>query len=156
MSSSGGNFHKKGEHVFNDIAGSLENAFIAALGNTNANSLVLMEQFGPLNLYDFPRTSRGIDRFNQDPILTQARTIVAPATGLIDDSNSRNYGDAKRRLEQVLLDAVEGTADLMWRRRPHPDSSFHAFELTVAGFGNIPGVKNVRRLGDRGADRYRV
>ena len=31
MSSPGWNPHKKGEHVFNDIAGSLDNAFTSAL-----------------------------------------------------------------------------------------------------------------------------
>jgi hypothetical protein len=129
MASPGWNPHKKGEHVFNDIAGSLENAFTSALKTPRANSLILINRFGPLNL---PQTALGLLNFNQDRILAQARTVVAPATGLANDLNSRTYGNARLKLGRVLSDVVINTAGLIWKQKPRSNSSFHEFESVVA------------------------
>src|SRR5579872_2866019 len=100
------NLHKKGEHVFNDIAGSVQNAFETALSLNRAGSLILTGQFGPLQLSDLGSTSAGIQQLNQDEILAEARTIVSPATGAINDRNSQLYSQAKKNFEEHLSDIV--------------------------------------------------
>jgi hypothetical protein len=40
-----------------------------------------------------------LDRLKQDSILSQARTVVAPATDLHNDANSRSYSKARVSLE---------------------------------------------------------
>jgi hypothetical protein len=125
------NPHKKGEHVFNDIAGSFENAINAALTASRANSLILSGPHGPLRLSDFPSTTAGLRKLQKDPILTEARTVVAPATGNVSDNNSRIYGDAKAHFEGLLRELVSGTAALLWKKKPRSRGTYREFDDMV-------------------------
>ena len=127
------NPHKKGEHVFNDIAGSVGNAFAAALELRRAKSLTLSGPHGRLRLSDLPRTSSAIDHLRRDSILIEGRTVVAPASGIVADTNSGLYGRARLDLERELSGLVVQTATLIWRRKPRSNSSFHEFEASVSG-----------------------
>lgn len=133
MSTSASNPHKKGEHVFNDIATSIGNAFEAALSCNRANSLLLTGPFGPLRLADVPGTASALEQLRRDPVLAEARTVVAPATGTVNDENSRLYSAAKMQLERLLSDLVVSTAALLWKKKPRSGSSFHEFESIVSG-----------------------
>jgi hypothetical protein len=141
MSSPGLNPHKKGEHVFNDIAGSVENALLLAIRTDRGNSLVLTNRFGQMVLSQFPQTSSAVDRIRRDPVLIQARTVVAPPTGIDSDANSRVYGDARLKLERILSDAVIATADLIWKKKPRSNSTFHDFESIVTGIRSASFLK---------------
>jgi hypothetical protein len=141
MSAPGWNPHKKGEHVFNDIAGSLENALTAALATEKAHSLTLSTRHGNLELFDFPQTRSALDRFRNDHILVDARTIVAPASGMHDDINSRTYSAAKLKLEGALSEIVVDTAALLWKKKPRSNSSFLEFEAIVSGLKNASSLK---------------
>jgi hypothetical protein len=127
------NPHKKGEHVFNDIAGSIANAFQAAIDSSRLNGLILPGPYGPLRLEELRQTTEGIERFRRDRILIEARTIAAPATGIVNDANSRSYSDAKLRLEQALSDTVAAKAAFIWSKKPRSNSSFQEFEQVVKG-----------------------
>ncbi len=132
----GWNPHKKGEHVFNDIAGSLENAFLSALTPEQGHSLLLVGRYGSLRVHDVPQTITLLKVLQQDRILLEARTVVAPASGVHDDPNSRIYSEAKLKLERALSEIVVSTAALLWKKKPRPNSSFHEFESIVAGVRN--------------------
>lgn len=136
------NFHKKGEHVFNDISGSVENAFITALGLAKANSLLVTGPNGTLSLRDIPLTEAGITGLHRDPILMTGRTIVAPPTGIEDDANSQSYSRAKMSLELALHSIVESLAMLAWKQLPRSNSSF--LELGPISETIIAGIKDSR------------
>ena len=87
MSTPGWNPHKKGEHVFNDIAGSVGNAFDTALSLNRANSLMLTGPHGPLRMWDLPGTSAALDRLRRDVVLAAARAVVSP--GEVDTERAR-------------------------------------------------------------------
>lgn len=127
------NPHKQGEHVFNDIAGAVRNAFEAALRLDRAGSLMLTGPYGPVRLFDLPAASAAIGAIAADPVIAQARTVVAPATGVESDFNSASFGQARLHLEQVLSEVVLSTAVFLWRKKPGSAGSFHDFERIVAG-----------------------
>jgi hypothetical protein len=133
VSAPGSNPHKQGEHVFNDLATSAQNAVEAALGSNRFNALVLTARHGPLRLSDLPQTRLSLERLAGDPVLLEARSVTAPATGEHDDPNSLFYGRARQDLERALADLIESTAALLWRRKPRHNSSFHEFESIVIG-----------------------
>lgn len=146
MASPGWNPHKKGEHVFNDIAGSLENAVTSALTAERAQSLILEHQHGILKRQDAPLTFALLDSVGRDQILLRARTVVAPATGIHNDPNSRSYSDAKLKLERILSDLVISTADLIWKKKPRSNSSFKEFEHIVSGVRNASQLRSDANL----------
>jgi hypothetical protein len=142
MSSVGWNPHKKGEHVFNDIAGSVVNAFARAIAIGRANSLLLTGPYGPLSKRDLPISFGWVNNISVDEILILGRTLVAPPSGIQDDANSRTYGKARTDLELALSQIVEATASLTCKRRPHPNSSFK--DLDPLSQGIISGFKDVQ------------
>jgi hypothetical protein len=111
------NPHKKGEHVFNDIPGSMENALESVPTAERVKSVALVQRFGPLRLADLAQTSASLDRLRRESVLIQARTVVAPATGLHNDANSKNYSQARLRLEAALMDVVVNTGSLIWEKK---------------------------------------
>ena len=141
MASSGWNPHKKGEHVFNDISGSVENAFEAVLSAERVRAVALVQRFGQLRLPDLSQTSTSLDRLKQDSILSQARTVVAPATGLHNDANSRSYSRARVNLETALSEAIVAMGVWMWKKKPRSNSSFQEFDSIVAGMKNVSALK---------------
>jgi len=62
MASTGFNPHKKGEHVFNDISGSLDNALANALRADHVKTVALVGRYPELRFGDFPKTGSGLDR----------------------------------------------------------------------------------------------
>lgn len=141
MSSRGWNPHKQGEHVFNDIGASLSGSFRAAMQTDRAKPLVLSDQFGSLELDQLPQTVFGLSRFQRNPILLQARTIVAPPSGLQDDRNSKVYGWATSRLEEALSNLFVRNAALSWIKKPIANSSFQNFEEIVTGMRDASSLK---------------
>jgi hypothetical protein len=135
------NPHKKGEHVFNDLAGSVANAFKRAIGFERAKSMLLVGPYGPLSKRDLPVSFGWVTVIRLDPILLQSRTLVAPANRLHDDKNSIEYGRAKTQFETTLCRTVEAIASLAWKRRPHRNSSF--LELDPTSRRIIGGIKDV-------------
>ena len=128
------NPHKQGEHVFNDIGGSLANAVEGALAAERLRFFSMWSRFGPIvPALDLPSTAAALDSIARDPVLVQARTVAAPATGVHDDANSQLYGSARARLERCLADLAYSAADLAWKKKPRSGSSFHEFEAVVAG-----------------------
>ncbi len=134
MSSANFNPHKQGEHVFNNIAGSFENAMISALKSETLLSYVLTKRFGALELREFPGTLSLIGRIQQDPILARARTVTAPATGIISDPNSKTFGHATVRLEHALAAAAASTGNWTWMKKPQSNSTFMHFDSIVTNF----------------------
>jgi hypothetical protein len=137
MALPGSNPHKKGEHVFNDVSGSVENSLESVLSAERVKSVALVQRFGPLRLGDLTQTNTALDRLRRDSILVQARTIVAPATGLHNDANSRSYSQARLKLESALSELVVNIATLIWKKRPRSDSSFHEFESVIVGMRRV-------------------
>jgi hypothetical protein len=142
MASTGWNPHKKGEHVFNDISGSLENSIDSVLLAEQVKSVALMRRFGSLRLASLTQTCASLDRLRRDPILVQGRTVVAPATGLHNDANSRAYSEARLKLEMALLETVVNVGVLIWKKKPRSDSSFQEFDALVVGMKNLSALKN--------------
>jgi len=141
MTSSGWNPHKKGEHVFNDISGSVENALESVLSAERVRAVALVQRFGHLRVPDLTQTSMSLDRLKQDSILSQARTVVAPATGLHNDANSRSYSKARVSLETALSEAIVAMGVLIWKKKPMSNSSFLQFDSIVIGMKNVSTLK---------------
>jgi hypothetical protein len=141
MASSGWNPHKKGEHVFNDISGSVENALESVLSAERVRAVALVQRFGHLRVPDLTQTSMSLDRLKQDSILSQARTVVAPATGLHNDANSRSYSKARVSLETALSEAIVAMGVLIWKKKPMSNSSFLQFDSIVIGMKNVSTLK---------------
>jgi len=141
MTSSGWNPHKKGEHVFNDISGSVENALESVLSAERVRAVALVQRFGHLRVPDLTQTSMSLDRLKQDSILSQARTVVAPATGLHNDANSRSYSKARVSLETALSEAIVAMGVLIWKKKPTSNSSFLQFDSIVIGMKNVSTLK---------------
>jgi hypothetical protein len=157
MASPGLNPHKKGEHVFNDLSGSLDNALSNALRADSVKTVALVGRFSELRLADLPNTTSCLNRIRQDRILTQARTVVAPATGLHDDPNSKIYGIAKKKLEDTFSAIIVATGALIWKKKPSHSSSFHEFESIIATLKSLGALKveaneAINKLVDSGYD----
>lgn len=127
------NLHKKGEHVFNDIAGSLYNAIGEAAALRGLESLALIGRFGRLDLQKLPRTGAALIPLLEDPVLIGGRSVTAPAHGIENDENSILYGLARIHLSACLRQITEVAADLAWKTHHEHDSSFHRFEEVVTG-----------------------
>jgi hypothetical protein len=119
----------------------LENALSTALATDRARSSTLAGVHGSLELKHLPLTSSALDGFRRDSILAQARTIVAPASGVHDDHNSKTYSAAKLALEKTLAEIVVSAAILIWKKKPRANSSFHEFESIVAGMRSATILK---------------
>jgi hypothetical protein len=82
-----------------------------------------------------------LDRLKQDSILSQARTVVAPATDLHNDANSRSYSKARVSLETALSEAIVAMGVLIWKKKPMSNSSFLQFDSIVIGMKNVSTLK---------------
>lgn len=134
------NLHKKGEHVFNDIAGASKTVLQSALASSATKHFIAG---GVVTLGSLSRTTKYLNRLRNDPILKEALTIVSPATGASDDPNSTTFGRAKLKLEKTLSKGVLTAAKLAWQKQHRPDSSFHDYEAIVT---NIQQLKTLKRL----------
>lgn len=136
------NPHKKGEHVFNDFSGSLDNAVASALKTDSVKRVALVGRFPELAMTDLPKTTSCLDRVRQDRTFIQARTVVAPATGIHNDPNSTKYGNARKALEDALSSIIVTTGVMLFKQIHTHGSSFHEFEKFVATLNSLSDLKN--------------
>lgn len=119
---------KKGDHVFNHFAKTIENAKERAIKKAQRECSKISKAIFNDSY------KKHIGNVDTNPVLKKARTLTASSSGLLIDDNSTAYGTASAKFTSAIEKMVHAIASKSGNPESHKGNALKAWkEMTAAG-----------------------